>query len=84
MVFWGMVLYHFEPRRNGFDDSEPVKTKPWSQPAGGRPVTTNTDQIIENIELDRHVASRDIAQALGVSHQTILNHLQKAGYKKKA
>ena len=34
MVFWGMVLYHFEPRRNGFDDSEPVKTTPWiSQPA---------------------------------------------------
>ncbi|KAG5328325.1 SETMR methyltransferase, partial [Acromyrmex heyeri] len=26
------------------------------KPAGGRPVTTNTDQIIENIELDRHVA----------------------------
>ena len=54
------------------------------QPAGGRPVTTNTDQIMEYIELDRHVASRDIAQEVGVSHQTILNHLQKAGYKKKA
>ena len=52
------------------------------KPAGGRPVTTNTDRIMENIELDRHVASRDIAQEMGVSHQTILNHLQKAGYKK--
>ena len=52
------------------------------KPAGGRPVTTNTDQIMEYIELDRHVASRDIAQEVGVSHQTILNHLQKAGYKK--
>ena len=53
------------------------------KPAGGRPVTTNTDQIMEYIELDRHVASRDIAQEVGVSHQTVLNHLQKAGYKKK-
>ncbi|XP_043062966.1 histone-lysine N-methyltransferase SETMAR-like isoform X1 [Drosophila yakuba] len=53
------------------------------KPAGGRPVTTNTDQIMEYIELDRHVASRDIAQEMGVSHQTVLNHLQKAGYKKK-
>ena len=52
------------------------------KPAGGRPVTTNTDKIKEIIELDRHVASRDIAQEMGVSHQTILNHLRKAGYKK--
>ncbi|XP_043660724.1 protein GVQW3-like [Drosophila teissieri] len=35
------------------------------KPAGGRPVTTNTDQIMEYIELDRHVASRDIAQEMG-------------------
>lgn len=54
------------------------------KPAGGRPVTTNTDRNMDYIELDRHVASRDIAQEMGVSHQTILNHLQKAGYKKKA
>ena len=31
------------------------------KPTGGRPVTTNTDHIMENIELDRHVTSRDIA-----------------------
>ncbi|XP_044313283.1 histone-lysine N-methyltransferase SETMAR-like [Drosophila rhopaloa] len=53
------------------------------KPACGRPVTTNTGQIMENIELDRHVTSRDIAEKIGVSHQTILNHLKKAGYKKK-
>ncbi|XP_044312535.1 histone-lysine N-methyltransferase SETMAR-like [Drosophila rhopaloa] len=54
------------------------------KPAGGRPVTTNTDEIMENIEVDRHVTSRDnIAEDIGVSHQTVLNHLQKAGYKKK-
>ena len=41
-----------------------------------------SDKIKEIIELDRHVASRDIAQEMGVSHQTILNHLRKAGYKK--
>ncbi|KAH8394484.1 hypothetical protein KR222_011840 [Zaprionus bogoriensis] len=52
------------------------------KPAGGRPVTTNTDHIMEHIELDRHVASRDIAEEIGVSHQTVLNHLQKAGYQK--
>ncbi|XP_044313446.1 histone-lysine N-methyltransferase SETMAR-like [Drosophila rhopaloa] len=53
------------------------------KPVGGRPVTTNTDQIMENIEIDRH-RSRDIAEEIEVSHQTVLNHLQKAGYKKKA
>ncbi|XP_061377001.1 histone-lysine N-methyltransferase SETMAR-like [Danaus plexippus] len=53
------------------------------EPAGRRPVRINTDKILENIELDRHVASRDIAQKIGVSHHTILNHLRKAGYKKK-
>ncbi|XP_044317366.1 protein GVQW3-like [Drosophila rhopaloa] len=45
------------------------------KPAGGRPVTTNTDQIMENIELDRQVTSRDIAEEIGVSHQTVFNHL---------
>nr|XP_032519141.1 histone-lysine N-methyltransferase SETMAR-like [Danaus plexippus plexippus] len=53
------------------------------KPAGGRSVTTNSDRIMENIELDRCVASRDIAQEIGVIHQTILNHLLKAGYKNK-
>ncbi|XP_044313294.1 histone-lysine N-methyltransferase SETMAR-like [Drosophila rhopaloa] len=53
------------------------------KPDGGRPVTTNTDQIMENIKLDRHVTYRDIAEEIEVSHQTVLNHLQKAGYKKK-
>ncbi|XP_055917423.1 protein GVQW3-like [Eupeodes corollae] len=41
------------------------------KPAGGRPVTKNTDQTMENI-----------TQEMRVSHQTILHHLQKAGYKK--
>ena len=36
-----------------------------------------------NIEIDRHVSSRSIAQKLNITHQTVLNHLQKAGFKKK-
>nr|XP_032523663.1 uncharacterized protein LOC116774984 [Danaus plexippus plexippus] len=52
------------------------------KPAGGRPVTTSTDKIKGYIELHRHMASRDIAQEMEISHQTISNHLQKGGYKK--
>lgn len=54
-----------------------ITTPQISQPA----MTTNTDQIMEH-ELDRHLASRDIAQKMGVNDQTIFNHLQKTGYNK--
>ncbi|XP_044313281.1 histone-lysine N-methyltransferase SETMAR-like [Drosophila rhopaloa] len=43
------------------------------KPAGGRAVTTNTDQIMENIELDRHVTSRDIAEEIGVNPRSRLD-----------
>lgn len=49
--------------------------------ARGRAVILNTEQIMEHIELDRYVASHDVVQKMEVSHETILNHLQKAGYK---
>uniref|UniRef100_A0A0K2UG07 Histonelysine Nmethyltransferase SETMARlike [Ceratitis capitata] n=1 Tax=Lepeophtheirus salmonis TaxID=72036 RepID=A0A0K2UG07_LEPSM len=52
-------------------------------PRTGRPVVEYVDKIIENIKIDRHVSSRSIAQELIIDHKTVLNHLQKAGYKKK-
>ncbi|XP_044313306.1 histone-lysine N-methyltransferase SETMAR-like [Drosophila rhopaloa] len=51
------------------------------KPADGRLVTTNTDHIMENIELDPHVTSRGIAEEIGVSHQTVIQN--QTGYKKK-
>ncbi|XP_015604617.1 histone-lysine N-methyltransferase SETMAR-like [Cephus cinctus] len=38
---------------------------------------------MEMIEIDRHVSSRSIAQELKIDHKTVLNHLHKAGFKKK-
>ncbi|XP_076384905.1 histone-lysine N-methyltransferase SETMAR-like [Megalopta genalis] len=43
----------------------------------------NVDKITEIIEVDRHVSSRSIAQELKIDYKTVLNHLRKAGYKKK-
>ena len=42
----------------------------------GRPIT-------EKIEQNWHVSNHDIAYELNIHHQTVLNHLQKAEFKKK-
>uniref|UniRef100_D3TLF6 Mariner transposase n=1 Tax=Glossina morsitans morsitans TaxID=37546 RepID=D3TLF6_GLOMM len=52
-------------------------------PRSGRPSTEKADDILAKIEQDRHISSNDIAIDLNISHQTVLNHLEKAGYKKK-
>lgn len=52
-------------------------------PRTGRPVVENVDKVTEIIEVDRHVSSRSIAQELKIDHKTVLNHLHKAGFKKK-
>ncbi|KAL9873347.1 histone-lysine N-methyltransferase SETMAR-like isoform 1-T2 [Glossina fuscipes fuscipes] len=52
-------------------------------PRTGRPVVENVDKIGEMIEVDQHVSSRNIAQELKIDHKTVLNHLHKAGFKKK-
>ena len=49
----------------------------------GRPVVENCDKIAELIERERHSSSRSIGQELGMSHQTVINHLKKIGFKKK-
>ena len=41
-----------------------------------------SDEILEKIEQDRNISSHDIAYELNSLHQTVLNHLQKAGFKK--
>ena len=35
------------------------------------------------VELDKHVSTVEIARELSIDHKTVLNHLHKAGYKKK-
>ena len=35
------------------------------------------------VEHDKHVSTVEIARELSIDHKTILNHLHKAGYKKK-
>ena len=52
-------------------------------PRSGRPIVEKVDEIMEKIDQDRHISCHDIAKALNIHHQTVLNHLKKAGYKKK-
>lgn len=52
-------------------------------PRSGRPIVENIDEIMQKVEQDRHISSVCIAKELNIHHQTVLNHLQKAGYKKK-
>ncbi|KAG5326832.1 SETMR methyltransferase, partial [Pseudoatta argentina] len=49
----------------------------------GRPITEKSDEIMGKVERDKHVSTVEIARELGIDHKTILNHLHKAGYKKK-
>jgi len=35
------------------------------------------------VERDKNVSTVEITRELGINHKTVLNHLQKAGYKKK-
>ena len=53
------------------------------QPRSGRPITEKSDAILEKIQQDRHISNHDITYELNIHHQTVLNHLQKAGFKKK-
>ena len=41
------------------------------------------DEILEKIKQDRHISSHDVAYELNIHHQTVLNHFQKAEFKKK-
>lgn len=49
----------------------------------GRPITEKADEILEKVQQDKHISSVDIGMELGIDHKTVLNHLLKAGYKKK-
>ena len=52
------------------------------EPRSGRPITRPKSPIIK-VERDKHVSTVEIARELGINHKTVLNHLHKAGYKKK-
>ena len=54
-----------------------------NEPRFGWPITEKSDEIIEKIEQDQHISSHDIAYELNIHHQTVSNHLQRAGLKKK-
>jgi len=38
---------------------------------------------MEKVEQDQHIGSHDIVKELNIDHKTVLNHLEKTGYKKK-
>ncbi|GFV94001.1 histone-lysine N-methyltransferase SETMAR [Trichonephila clavipes] len=70
------VQFWFRRFRSGiFDVKDASRT--------GRHVVENVDKIAEIIKVDRHVSTRSIAQEIKIDHETVLNHLHKAGFKKK-
>ncbi|GBP29276.1 Histone-lysine N-methyltransferase SETMAR [Eumeta japonica] len=50
----------------------------------GQFVMDIVDAISEKVEQDEHISSYDIAEELAFDHETVLTHLKKAGYTKKA
>ena len=52
-------------------------------PRSSRPLTEKADEILQLSAIDRHESCQGIADALGINHQTVWNHLKKAGYTKK-
>jgi len=54
-----------------------------NEPRSGRPITEKFDEIMVKVERDKHVSTVEIARELGIDHKIVLNHLHKAGYKKK-
>ena len=48
----------------------------------GRLITEKSDEMVK-VECDKHVSTVEIARKLNIDHKTVLNHLHKAGYKKK-
>ena len=53
------------------------------EPRPDRPIVEKVDEILEKIEVDRHISSRDIATELNIDHKSVLNHLHKDGYQNK-
>ena len=53
------------------------------EPRSGRPIIEKSDEIMIKVEHDKRVSTVEIARELGIDHKTVLNHLHKAGYKKK-
>ena len=53
------------------------------EPRPGRPIVEKVDEILQKVEVDRHISSRHMATELNIDHKTVLNHLHKTGYQKK-
>jgi len=51
-------------------------------PCSGRPITGKVGEIMEKVEQDQLISNHSISKKLNVDHKTILNYLEKAGYKK--
>jgi len=51
-------------------------------PRSSRSITGKIDEIMEKVEQDRHISSHDIDKKLNINHKTVLNRLEKDGYKK--
>jgi len=53
------------------------------EPHSDRSITEKSDEIMIKVERDKHVSTVETATKLDIDHKTVLNHLHKAGYKKK-
>jgi len=56
----------------------------WCQYASrsDRLITGKVDEIMEKVEQDRRISNHDIGKELNIDYKSVLNHLEKTGYKK--
>jgi len=51
-------------------------------PRSDRPISGKVDEIVEKVEQDTSAVMISHDKELNIDHKTVLNHLEKAGYKK--
>ena len=50
------------------------------EPRSGRPSTTPVEALLQLVQQEPKLTSREFAARMGVDHQTVLNHLAENGY----
>lgn len=66
------VRLHFQRFRNGDFDTE-------DKPRSGRPGTVDDERLLELVDMDPYLTAREIAETMGASHTSIINHLHANG-----
>jgi len=84
MMFMDIIQYQYVWHKAGSSLFNP-ETFMSKMHFAGRPFTGKVDEIMEKVKQDRpklNISGHDIGNELNIDHKTVLNHLEKAEYKK--